>query len=943
MVTTILLRHVFIWISFFIALIHFTHAHTLRRHLQVVDVNGFVDTDGCLETMKDADANQDGFLSPSEYVTFASDLTKNQFPDFGGLPATFVQVYNIFACDGNRCTDQNNPPALEIPDAGDTGTLLYDVCRLTLNAAEPTVAPTNPPTAAPVITPTDAPTNAPTQVPVVAPTMTPTIAPTITPTVSPTMTPTISPTTIAPTRAPNPLPTTMVPVIAPTPSPTFAPVTVAPTEDAGPTNAPSASPTNLDEVVVSYDIAIRDGMNLMQDATFRQEYPLQLIQAMNFLANLASTEDIRQRRRLVVTVDTPTNIRQQEAISCPKNIEQVDDDADVCESISHEISIRVKSEELSDEFRTDLERAIMSDFQQELDSLNWVSTNGNPIILLDPLDRVVAADRSLGPAAISGITAGALLFAIIPIAYFLYHRKKKDSELKSYDANVKDDIEEMGGQSMASDLRTDAAVGHSSAMVTSATLGAAHANYGKNEIIAEPGALDDEASSNAGSSGWSSSAGISSLNTGSVDDEGATLVGLGVASAFTRNLTDTDQDEPPDRGQLDALIESGDWAAVGATAALLAAASDSQSEKSSSRADSQSADAARAAELDHLVDAGDWEGVVAAAAKFESQGSSRSGTNSQSRTNSSMESGSGSATGTGKSTMTSSVSDSPSRAMKRQEVRAEVEALVRRVVPEEIDNVDEMMNQFKGREEELIETLRTMQERAVAQKARSAGHKAAKQEARQKIKTVRGSAAAPGAVVRKVASLEIKEAASGSGGSAAAGAGMTAAANLGKRANARSALEEAIEAGDWDAVGEAAAMISDSSVTTADTAEIQRLAGTNLSLSTTESRRSNMSGIQAERAAELDQLIDSGDWSGVAHAAKNFGDSDRKLKSASAPSQEEEDALKEAEAWMKIAEQTKGKGDTGASDAAEWAIQRSLTQLKKAEKKSPKKTDEDEV
>ena len=39
-----------------------------------------------------------------------------------------------------------------------------------------------------------------------------------------------------------------------------------------------------------------------------------------------------------------------------------------------------------------------------------------------------------------------------------------------------------------------------------------------------------------------------------------------------------------------------------------------------------------------------------------------------------------------------------------------VEELVQRVVPEEIQNVDEMLNQFRGREDELIDTLRTMQE-----------------------------------------------------------------------------------------------------------------------------------------------------------------------------------------------------------------------------------------
>ena len=52
------------------------------------------------------------------------------------------------------------------------------------------------------------------------------------------------------------------------------------------------------------------------------------------------------------------------------------------------------------------------------------------------------------------------------------------------------------------------------------------------------------------------------------------------------------------------------------------------------------------------------------------------------------------------------------------EYRAEVEALVRRVVPDEIDNVDDIMVQFSGREEELIETLRSMQEKSIAQRAR---------------------------------------------------------------------------------------------------------------------------------------------------------------------------------------------------------------------------------
>ena len=196
---------------------------------------------------------------------------------------------------------------------------------------------------------------------------------------------------------------------------------------------------------------------------------------------------------------------------------------------------------------------------------------------------------------------------------------------------------------------------------------------------------------------------------------------------------------------------------MGATAALLAAASDSQSYSSKSQrtgatgatpsksgSSVSSLDAARAAELDHLVDAGDWEGVVLAAAKYEAaEGTtgSRSGsvaTDSDNR--------SGSITGSGASGTYPSVdsrSSTRSKAMKRQELRAQVEDLVQRVVPEEINNVDEMMLQFRGREEELVETLRTMQERAVAQKARQGAQKAAKQQAKRTVNEARAAGVAP--------------------------------------------------------------------------------------------------------------------------------------------------------------------------------------------------------
>jgi hypothetical protein len=390
------------------------------------------------------------------------------------------------------------------------------------------------------------------------------------------------------------------------------------------------------------------------------------------------------------------------------------------------------------------------------------------------------------------------------------------------------------------------------------------------------------------------------------------------------------------RENLDQLIEAGDWAAVGATAALLAAASDSQSASSKSGARSRpgssasgSLDAARAAELDNLVEAGDWEGVVLAAARFETSdpaGSrgSRSGQSIDSA--SATDSATGGATGSSPSVSESlTASDDPSKMKKRAEMRGEVEALVRRVVPEEIDNVDEMMNQFKGREEELVETLRTMQERAVAQKARQAGQRAAKVEARRSVQ--RG-------VVPGTSGAE-------SSASSAAGTDTTDGSLV------RTALEHAIEAGDWDAVGQAAAVMSDAS--TASTGEIDRFANANISQSTdgTPGSRKPFQGVNASRAVELDAMIDQGDWSGVVAAANRFSQDDKKPL-ARGRTQEEEEALAEAEKWSRIAQQSQAEGatDAAASEAAEWAIQRSLTQMKQADKDKASTTadeDEDEV
>lgn len=106
----------------------------------------------------------------------------------------------------------------------------------------------------------------------------------------------------------------------------------------------------------------------------------------------------------------------------------------------------------------------------------------------------------------------------------------------------------------------------------------------------------------------------------------------------------------------------------------------------------------RASEFAKLVEAGDWEGVMRAASQLEGTESVTSGL-FESRQSLLEEMSAGNQDG-----------GSPVSLSDNAAIRAEVEELVRQVVPDEIDNIDEMLTQFRGREQDLIATLRTMQD-----------------------------------------------------------------------------------------------------------------------------------------------------------------------------------------------------------------------------------------
>lgn len=258
------------------------------------------------------------------------------------------------------------------------------------------------------------------------------------------------------------------------------------------------------------------------------------------------------------------------------------------------------------------------------------------------------------------------------------------------------------------------------------------------------------------------------------------------------------------------------------------------------------------------------------------------------------------------------------------------------------DNIDEMMLQFEGREEELIETLRRMQERSVAHRARAAVQKTAKFEAMAKA-SMSGmarpndsdsSSKEPSHYGGSANSNQMSEYSQSPGNSSldnsitdssVSDLGMASGGNhySSSRKTNQSSLELAIERGDWRAVGEAAAMMGEGSAIIPDES-----GGSSLSSSLSESL-----GGKQERVYHLDALIAKGDWAGiVATAGKYQAMDDLPGGDGGPPTEEERVALAQATMWQEIANQSKqdsGIEAQGASDAADWAISRSLEQKMK--------------
>ncbi|KAG7341516.1 hypothetical protein IV203_023468 [Nitzschia inconspicua] len=887
----------------------------LRRTELVVE--GFVVTEACYSAMEESVANNEGDrrMDAESYVDFVKLYGPNGFledvEEFADLPLILQSNFNILAClcqknsEDTCCVGSRAAIETDGSFADETPTqaeqsYLFLVCSLTSVTID-RVLQSSAPSASPTITPE------------------PTTGPTV------------------------------------TPFPTFL--------SSETTSAPVAGAEI--EVSVTYNIGVPEG-SLSADCEDG------LIGAMNSLAPqvLAEVElrKLRATNRRLRSVLLDTSISSFVEVECPDGVA----DSDTCEAVTASMTLLFQPTESDPEgvaatFQENLESAIFAGDLQELLNCTEVYILDQSIVDTPP---PTSTSRSVSGGGIAAAVIGSL--ALVGVIAFLINRTQERKEgLEELATAPKEDPFEEGEDDQGSpDTKATASVVNAAGTSDAVQIQKPKKVFDDDKdanVVDTMSNPDDASSSNAGSSGWSSSAGISSMNTGSAEgidlDKPGAVAGIGSAlAALNERVVPGEAPSPEEempsiptvtRADLDAAIEQGDWAAVGATAALLAAASDSQSysskseqytgTRSQSGSSVSSIDAARAAELDHLVDAGDWEGVVLAAAKYEAD----EGKDSTPSESVSADSESRSNTDTAGQTADSSIGSS--KALKRQEYRAIVEDLVQRVVPEEIQNVDEMMTQFRGREDELVETLRTMQERAVAQKARQSSQRAAKQQAKMESAAAKAEGKSNIAKSRSIGTGQVSAQATAKSLGTGKIDGATKSKSLGtgviekkaaKHETKQSALEDAIERGDWDAVEDAAAILTDNSLaSSADTDEINRLAD---GVSTDGSSAVGSTG-QSDAADELEELIEAGDWTGVVQAASKSSTSkdskkaeedarrQRRLKHL----QEEQEALAQAEIWTKIAEQSKDDSesvaDRAAADAADWAISRSLNALVEAE------------
>jgi len=688
-------------------------------------------------------------------------------------------------------------------------------------------------------------------------------------------------------------------------------------------------------------------------------------------ASLNDADDTRFRRKLTISVDQSV-VNGVISENCP----DTEPSNDRCEEVSASVGMYVTTDdpEASKEQMEEAADTAVDDgrLQEILDSIN----SETPVRILsnstingeDPVNRGSNTDgggsQSLRARPIVGFVAVGLL-AILLISMFLARRNKRSTENEAYvkppyeladedNLALKPEEGELHVVDTGANGESNIVSSSSSPVSSQDSSYATAGSGGVTRITAaaiETGQAGsstrymDQDSTSTGSSGWSSHDGLSSVDESShtSDDvenllrsvdarRGATQARILTATSLPSEYSnrdignnssrDADGDEIASSfSDLDQAIHRGDWAAVGITAALLASRS---TESMSSGGQLIIHAAHRAAKRDRLVAAGDWEADVNAAARFDSEESPVAMASSPVThgLQSTMSVGPGPVADSTESgtllstsfTRKSIAGNTPgtngsrdSKVNRRLEYRAKIESLVNRIMPEEAVSIDEMMVQFRGREDKLVETLQTMRERQVAKRA-------ARTTVEDKTDPIIASSLRSSAVAIT----------SGTGSSPPAFVSVdgqddekpVASKNPNTQGKVSNNLLSVTESGGWDQVTVAGVQIEDQ----------DDLNSENASFST------DSSTIETGAAG------DAGGWANVVNAPSrqttvdnNKNNNEEKKARHLKRLLEEEEALAQADIWTAIAEQTKNDAavneNTGAGDAADWAIARILNAL----------------
>mmetsp|Transcript_14071 Transcript_14071/g.40120 ORF Transcript_14071/g.40120 Transcript_14071/m.40120 type:complete len:956 (-) Transcript_14071:797-3664(-) len=744
--------------------------HPRWRQLQILDED---DSDRCNEALINSDMDSDLFVSDDEYTRFVNILGNSDMINATTLeatPAILLDNYNHVACLCSRCClDLANTTTKGIdisgllPEEAEDGQMLYlnNICWLTFHAISRLEAEfiesnrTMMPSEAPSIYPSSKPSQKTSDAPSSVPTSNLTPAPTILLTTTPTKFPTNVPAPSSPTG-----------------------ITILPTRE------------------VDVRIALEYTIRLESSTPTSAESVNKLVQAMDQLAEEVASEIVpgdkdatcrylrdKRRRHCEVLVSLPTSLLDEdgravtdlldaiESVDCPA---EVSDDTMRCENMTASIGLILDDERpqaAEQLYKLAMQAAVDGGrFQALLRNIDGDSSIQivTPSLVTTQNSRGEPNDNSPNEfpmGAIIGIAVGGV--AVVGIVVFLLLQKgRRSSNQEGYndlETEPKDNF--LSLQDALEFQRKDEGVDDKVPPSPATTFGESPTkSYAVSELSNDPRFMQQQGQSALSDAGSVDSGSVYSdlyLQSGDGMEVYPDLATIATAEQRHAPRSPHKQVEIQNLKELETVLENEDWAGVGASVQYIARqdqimesdlsfSSCSQASSLKNRPWRKKLDPGTVGDLDRLVEDGNWEGVVNAAAKYGEQ-SVHSETNRDAFSIDSHASYAGSNVTTSMlpvdlsesmaNTVNTSVTEATTATQKRkrEEIRKEVKELIQRAVPDEVNNVDGMILEFKGREEELVETLRGMREKQIIRRARETTNKIAKLEARATVEALQSS------------------------------------------------------------------------------------------------------------------------------------------------------------------------------------------------------------